>query len=171
MFKRFSNKNRIEKGLQLADYLQAKIEVLQPSRALHDLYQAYPVGTSKKENWKKQMSSVDYVIMFKNGFEKPYFNTYCEHFEKGYYICKACKQPLFGSEAKYEAATGQPTFSMPLRKEALIYEVVPQFPTIQTHAHCSCCKGKIGSIHGDGIMDSELRFHCQSGALLFIPEN
>lgn len=170
MFERFSSKYRIQKGIALANYLQTRLDALEVLEEYTHYYEDYPLGSKRKENWKKQLKGVDYVILFKKGSEKTYYNEYCENFTKGIYVCKACKQPLFSSINKYEAATGQPTFDRPMRKEALLYKVEPEFPKIQTYAHCSCCEGRIGSLHGDGITTTELRYHCQSGAILFIKE-
>lgn len=49
-------------------------------------------------------------IILQKGTEAPFSGEYCNHFEKGIYLCKQCDNPLFHSEAKFKSNCGWPSF-------------------------------------------------------------
>ena len=55
----------------------------------------------KLENYFDNLTIEERRIMVQKGTEKSGSGIYNQHFEEGIYICKACNNPLFRSQAKF----------------------------------------------------------------------
>lgn len=157
--------------MKLSKEYQQAIDACEPTRAsseIKELYVEYPLNIKIERDWKTLLSKEDYTILFKEGTEPPFNNLYHDNHRAGVYYCKACHQPLFGSEAKFDSGTGWPSFYAPLRKESITYKVDFSFFQSRVEAKCSCCGGHLGHVFTDGIPPSYLRFCMNSGALDFI---
>ena len=64
----------------------------------------------KKSNFFDDLTVEERRIIVLKGTEKPYSGVYNKHFRKGIYICKACNNPLFESNSKFESNCGWPSF-------------------------------------------------------------
>ena len=61
----------------------------------------FPKQASDKY-WKENLSEESYRILIEKGTEPPFSGKYNLHFENGYYLCKACENPLFKSYQKFD---------------------------------------------------------------------
>ena len=69
----------------------------------------FPKQASDKY-WKENLSEESYRILREKGTEPPFSGKYNLHFENGYYLCKACENPLFKSGQKFDSGCGWPSF-------------------------------------------------------------
>lgn len=58
--------------------------------------------------------------MRENGTEPPFRNAYWDNHEAGIYVDIVSGEPLFASADKFNSGTGWPSFSRPIRPEALV---------------------------------------------------
>ena len=70
-----------------------------------------------KEDLKKRLTSLQYLVTQESETERAYTGCYDEHFEKGTYHCIVCNEPLFSSDHKYNSGCGWPAFDDVLEQD------------------------------------------------------
>jgi peptide-methionine (R)-S-oxide reductase len=121
-----------------------------------------------REEWRALLTPAEFAVLFDEATERPFTSPLNKETRDGTYICAACFLPLFSSTAKYDSATGWPSFYEPLagrtgRKRDWRL-VVPR-----TEYHCIRCRGHQGHVFNDGPPPTGQRW-CNNGvALRFIP--
>ena len=123
-----------------------------------------------EQEWKSKLSSEEYHVLREKGTERPYTGVYDKHFEKGYYACAACENPLFTSDTKFDSHCGWPSFDATI-KGAVIYEKDNSYGMQRIEVMCAKCGGHLGHVFDDGPKDKGgMRYCINSAALRFIPK-
>jgi peptide-methionine (R)-S-oxide reductase len=122
------------------------------------------------EQWKELLSEQEYYVLREKGTDRPSDGGYTNHFEKGTYICRACKTPLFPSESKYKSHCGWPSFDNALEGK-IIYKKDTSHNMIRTEIICGTCGGHLGHIFDDGPRDTTGKRYCvNTSSIKFIKE-
>tara|TARA_E500000331_G_scaffold205081_2_gene196752 strand:+ start:1224 stop:1667 length:444 start_codon:yes stop_codon:yes gene_type:complete len=109
------------------------------------------------------------IIVFK-GTEEPNSGLYNKHFQKGVYICKACNNPLFNSNSKFESNCGWPSFDDEI-KGAIIRYPDNSLGMNRVEICCSNCKGHLGHVFvGERFTQKNIR-HCVNSLSIKFTEN
>lgn len=99
--------------------------------------------------WKKELTPEQYEVLRKKGTERAFTGEYYDHFEKGKYVCAACGNVLFNSDAKFDSDCGWPSFDQAI-KGSVIYKEDISFGMIRTEVMCAKCGGHLGHVFDDG---------------------
>lgn len=125
----------------------------------------YPFHKAERD-WKKQLNEESYRILREKGTEYPHSGIYNLHFEAGTYQCKACEEPLFTSDNKFESNCGWPSFSEAIGGK-IRYEPDHSHGMIRVEILCSNCGGHLGHVFPDGPTPSQRRYCVNSASLDF----
>jgi len=123
-----------------------------------------------KEEWRKELPPDVYYIMIEKGTERPFSGKYYENKEKGVYVCAACGNELFSSDAKFESGTGWPSFYETIEKWRVEIKPDSTGGMIRTEVLCARCGGHLGHVFDDRPPPTGKRFCINSLALDFKKE-
>lgn len=120
--------------------------------------------------WKAQLTDEEYRVLREKGTERPHTGEYDQHFEKGKYVCAACENELFTSNAKFNSSCGWPSFDQAI-KGSVIYKTDTTFGMQRVEVMCAKCGGHLGHVFDDGPKDTTgQRFCTNSVSIKFVPE-
>lgn len=126
--------------------------------------------TLKEDNWKNKLTKEEYEVLRLKGTERPFTGKLLNNKEAGTYNCKACGNPLFKSDAKFDSGTGWPSFDEALPKAIELKEDNSHGMT-RIEVICKNCKSHLGHIFNDGPTKTGKRFCMNSVCLNFKKSN
>ena len=98
-------------------------------------------------------------ILKNKGTEAPFTGEYNEHFEAGIFICRACENPLYESNTKFNSGCGWPSFDDEIEGAITHYEDLSG-GRVRTEICCKKCDGHLGHVFvGEQITAKDTR-HC-----------
>ena len=122
-----------------------------------------------KAEWRKVLPPEAFHVLFEEGTERAGTSPLNREKRTGTFVCAACNNPLFRSDAKFESGTGWPSFFEPMPGTV---EIKRDFKLIwpRTEYHCGRCGGHQGHVFDDGPEPTGQRY-CNNGvALKFVPD-
>ena len=123
------------------------------------------------EEWRQALTPSQYRITRKKGTEAPHSGTFCSSHEAGKYACVCCHSPLFDSTIKFDSGTGWPSFTQPIKENAIKYEKDGSFGMTRVEVMCSTCDAHLGHVFPDGPKPGGLRYCINSESLELIQES
>ena len=120
--------------------------------------------------WRAELSPEEFQVLREAGTERAFTGEYYKTKTPGMYICRACGQELFKSEAKYESGSGWPSFFEPARPDAVTEVKDTNLGMVRTEVRCSRCDSHLGHVFEDGPNPTGLRYCMNSVSLKLKPE-
>ena len=121
-----------------------------------------------EEEWKEVLTPEQYKILREKGTEAAFSGKLLHADKNGTYMCLACGNPLFSSDAKFESGTGWPSF------DEAIHGAIRQISDdslgmSRTEIVCSRCDSHLGHVFNDGPTKTGKRF-CLNSVCLDLEE-
>lgn len=118
--------------------------------------------------WRERLDPEAYRVLREEATEPPGSSPLNLEKRPGVYRCRACGQPLFRSDAKYESGSGWPSFFRPI-EGAVDTKVDHELFVPRIEYHCANCGSHQGHVFDDGPEPTGQRY-CNNGiALQFEP--
>lgn len=108
--------------------------------------------------WRKLLSDDVYYVTRNAGTERPFSSPMCTHFEAGIYACACCDTLLFDSTEKFDSGTGWPSFTQPIKENAIAYYLDDSLDRSRIEITCNTCDAHLGHVFPDGPAPSKLRY-------------
>ncbi|MFT4600548.1 MAG: peptide-methionine (R)-S-oxide reductase [Arenicella sp.] len=118
-----------------------------------------------EEEWKAILSPDQFQITRLQGTERAGTGAFCSSFESGIYKCICCDTLLFDSTIKFDSKSGWPSFTQPIKENAIKYIKDDTHGMTRVEVQCNTCDSHLGHIFPDGPEPSGLRYCVNSASI------
>lgn len=116
--------------------------------------------------WTALLTEEQYRITRLKGTETAGTGALCSAYDPGIYKCVCCETPLFDSTIKFSSGTGWPSFTQPIKENAIKYEKDTSYGMVRVEVMCNTCDAHLGHVFPDGPEPSGLRYCINSASLM-----
>lgn len=136
---------------------------------LHYALHGNPIPDRRVEKsdaeWRAQLTEEQYYITRQKGTERAFTGALCHSYAPGIYSCICCNEPLFDSTQKFDSSSGWPSFTEPIKDNAIQYVRDVSHGMVRVEVMCNTCDGHLGHVFPDGPEPSGLRFCINSASI------
>ncbi|MEW8462596.1 MAG: peptide-methionine (R)-S-oxide reductase MsrB [Candidatus Thiodiazotropha endolucinida] len=115
--------------------------------------------------WRKQLTPEAFRITRQKGTERAFSSQMCGLFEPGRYACVCCDTLLFDAQQKFDSGSGWPSFTQPVKENAIAYHGDDSHGMQRVETTCNTCDAHLGHVFPDGPTPSGLRYCMNAVAL------
>ncbi len=115
--------------------------------------------------WRELLTPEQFRITRQHGTERAFSGELCSIYDAGIYNCVCCDTPLFDSTIKFDSSSGWPSFTQPIRQNAIKYNKDVSFGMVRVEVLCNTCDAHLGHIFPDGPEPSGLRYCVNSESI------
>jgi methionine-R-sulfoxide reductase len=124
-----------------------------------------------EEEWKSELTEEVFHVTRQHGTERAFSSDMCSKFEPGAYKCACCSSLLFDGDQKFESGTGWPSFTQPVKENAIAYILDRSFGMTRVETICNVCDAHLGHVFPDGPEPSGLRYCMNAVSLTKVEAN
>ncbi len=121
-----------------------------------------------EREWQEKLTAEEYAVLRGKGTEMPGSGKYLHEKREGSYTCKACGNPLFSSDTKFDSGTGWPSFDEAI-PGAVEFIEDGSHGMARTEVVCAKCKSHLGHVFDDGPTKTGKRY-CMNSVCLDLKE-
>ncbi len=123
---------------------------------------------SDSQNQAVKLTQQEERVIVNKGTEAPFTGKYFAFWDKGTYVCKRCRTPLYRSERKFEANCGWPSFDEEIPGAV---KRKPDPDGVRTEIECANCGAHLGHVFtGEHFTEKDTRHCVNSISMDFIPD-
>lgn len=126
-----------------------------------------PEVVKTEEEWRDELGDERYHVLRQAGTERPFTGKLLDVTADGTYICGACANPLFQSDAKFESHCGWPSFTHPEQQQNVRLLEDNSHGMRRIEVRCKRCDSHLGHVFDDGPGPSGTRYCINSLSLDF----
>ena len=123
--------------------------------------------TKTDKEWKEILTPEQYSVLREKDTERAFTGKFYENKETGVYVCAACGNELFYSDAKFDSGSGWPSFWKPVSEKSVVTKADNSHFMQRTEVLCGNCGGHLGHVFDDGPNPTGLRYCINSVSLDF----
>jgi peptide-methionine (R)-S-oxide reductase len=126
-----------------------------------------PEVVKSEAGWMEELGPERYAILRDAGTEPPFSGSLLDVREDGTYVCGACGNLLFASDAKFDSHCGWPSFTHPEQQKNV--RLLDDFShgMHRTEVRCARCDSHLGHVFDDGPGPQGTRYCINSLSLDF----
>ena len=141
-----------------------------PHKAMEKIMSETDWANLSEADWKERLTTMEFSVLRREATERPGSSPLNREKRKGTFVCAGCELPLFTSEQKYESGTGWPSFTQPIKENAIKYEKDVSFGMVRVEVMCNTCDAHLGHVFPDGPEPSGLRYCINSESMVLEKE-
>ena len=122
------------------------------------------------DEWRELLTTEQFRVLRRAGTESSFSGEYTDLEKPGVYRCAACAAELFSSADKFHSGCGWPSFTRPIREDAVTEHPDDSFGASRVEVRCATCEGHLGHVFEDGPPPTGLRYCINSVSLDFEAE-
>lgn len=119
-----------------------------------------------EQEWKEILTPEQFRITRLKGTERPHSGALCSIYDEGKYNCVCCNTPLFDSSIKFNSSSGWPSFTQPIKENAIKHHKDISFGMVRVEVLCNTCDAHLGHVFPDGPEPSGLRYCINSESMV-----
>ena len=123
-----------------------------------------------EEEWKSILSPEQFRITRLKGTERPGSGALCNAYDAGKYRCICCSTLLFDSSIKFKSGSGWPSFTQPIKDNAIKYHQDTSVGMVRVEVMCNTCDSHLGHVFPDGPEPSGLRYCVNSESISLLKD-
>jgi methionine-R-sulfoxide reductase len=122
-----------------------------------------------KKELRDSLTPEQYRIVIECGTEPPFSNRYWDNKKAGIYVDIINGDPLFLSTDKFDSGTGWPSFTKPIKKDAIRIVRDQSLGMVRNEVRSASSNAHLGHVFDDGPSETGLRYCINSASLRFVP--
>ena len=139
------------------------------TKPLHDHDDARYAVRKTDDEWRAQLSPMQYDVARHAATERAFAGKYWDQFAEGRYTCIGCGTPLFESKTKFDAGCGWPSYFEPVNSEVVERVRDDAHGMTRIEVRCNRCGTHLGHVFPDGPEPTGERFCINSASIDFEP--